>query len=62
MTLSAKTIHTYCTLCGVGCPSVITVTDGRVTSLEADRAHPDGGAVCGKGRAAPEIRATVWRS
>jgi anaerobic selenocysteine-containing dehydrogenase len=49
------TVRTYCTLCGVGCPSVI-VTDGdRVRSLEADREHPEGGAVCGKGRAAPEI-------
>ncbi len=54
-TAPTTTVRTYCTLCGVGCPSVI-VTDGeRVRSLEADREHPDGGAVCGKGRAAPEI-------
>ena len=50
-----KTVRTYCTLCGVGCPSVITIDAGRVVRLEADREHPDGGAVCGKGRAAPEI-------
>ena len=48
-------VHTYCTLCGVGCPAVITVEDGRITKLDADRTHPSGGAVCGKGRAAPEI-------
>ena len=52
---ATTTVRTYCTLCGVGCPSAI-VTDGeRVVSLEADREHPEGGAVCGKGRAAPEI-------
>ena len=48
-------VHTYCTLCGVGCPSVVTVEGDRVTKLDADRDHPEGGAVCGKGRAAPEI-------
>src|SRR3954465_13470887 len=55
MTLSSTTVHTYCTLCGVGCPSVVTIEGGRVTRLEADRSHPEGGAVCGKGRAAPEM-------
>src|SRR2546428_4212275 len=52
---AVRTVHTYCTLCGVGCPAVVTVEDGRVTMLDADRSHPKGGAVCGKGRAAPEI-------
>ena len=52
---STTTVRTYCTLCGVGCPSVITIDSGRVVRLEADREHPEGGAVCGKGRAAPEI-------
>jgi anaerobic selenocysteine-containing dehydrogenase len=48
-------VHTYCTLCGVGCPAVVTVEGSRVVKLDADRTHPQGGAVCGKGRAAPEI-------
>jgi anaerobic selenocysteine-containing dehydrogenase len=52
---ATTTIRTYCTLCGVGCPSAITIAGTRVLKLEADREHPEGGAVCGKGRAAPEI-------
>jgi len=52
---AVSTVRTYCTLCGVGCPAVVTIEDGRVTKLDADRAHPKGGAICGKGRAAPEI-------
>jgi anaerobic selenocysteine-containing dehydrogenase len=52
---AVSTVHTYCTLCGVGCPAVVTVDGARVLKLEADREHPQGGAVCGKGRAAPEI-------
>src|SRR5437764_13882716 len=52
---AAMDVHTYCTLCGVGCPAVVSVEGDRVTKLDADRDHPEGGAVCGKGRAAPEI-------
>ena len=48
-------IRTYCSLCGVGCPSVITVDGDRVVSLRADDEHPLGGLTCPKGRAAPEI-------
>jgi anaerobic selenocysteine-containing dehydrogenase len=39
----------------VTCPSVVTLDGTRVVSLEPDRAHPLGGAICGKGRAAPEM-------
>jgi anaerobic selenocysteine-containing dehydrogenase len=52
---AVSTVHTYCTLCGVGCPALVTVDGSRVLKLDADREHPQGGAVCGKGRAAPEI-------
>ena len=48
-------IRTYCSLCGVGCPSVITVDGDRAVSLRADDEHPLGGLTCPKGRAAPEI-------
>ncbi|MEV6766766.1 molybdopterin-dependent oxidoreductase [Streptomyces sp. NPDC051105] len=48
-------VRTYCSLCGVGCPSVVTVDAGRVLSLEPDRGHPLGGTTCSKGRAAPEM-------
>lgn len=51
-----RVVRTYCALCSVVCPSVITVEGDRVMSLEPDKEHPLGGAVCAKGRAAPEIR------
>jgi anaerobic selenocysteine-containing dehydrogenase len=46
----------YCGFCAVHCPVVTTVAAGaRVVSVEPDRAHPYGGAICSKGRAAPEF-------
>src|SRR5258706_441543 len=44
MMTPTTTVRTYCTLCGVGCPSVITIDSGRVVRLEADREHPGDGA------------------
>jgi anaerobic selenocysteine-containing dehydrogenase len=45
----------YCGFCAVHCPVVSTVREGRVVSVEPDHAHPYGGAICAKGRAAPEF-------
>ena len=45
----------YCGFCAVHCPVVTTVDGPRVVSVEPDRAHPYGGAICIKGRAAPEF-------
>ena len=45
----------YCGFCAVHCPVVTTVDGQRVVSVEPDRAHPYGGAICIKGRAAPEF-------
>src|SRR5262245_14758768 len=45
----------YCGFCAVHCPVVTTVAGTRVVSVEPDRAHPYGGAICVKGRAAPEF-------
>jgi len=46
----------YCGFCAVHCPVVTTVGAAeRVRSVEPDRAHPYGGAICAKGRAAPEF-------
>ena len=45
----------YCGFCAVHCPTVTTVENGRVRSVEPDRSHPFGGAICAKGRAAPEF-------
>src|SRR5689334_4427193 len=53
--IGTRTVRTYCNLCLVSCPSVVTVEDERIVALEPDRAHPLGGAICAKGRAAPEL-------
>lgn len=53
--MADRELRTYCSLCGVGCPVLVTVDDDRVLNLDADRTHPRGGILCTKGRAAPEI-------
>lgn len=50
-----RTVRGYCGLCAVHCPTVATVRDGQVLSLQPDASHPYGGAMCAKGRAAPEL-------
>jgi anaerobic selenocysteine-containing dehydrogenase len=52
---SDQAVRTYCGLCKITCPAVVSLDGLQVLSLEPDRAHPLGGAVCGKGRAAPEM-------
>lgn len=52
---SPRPVKGYCGFCAVHCPVVTTVDGGRVLAVEPDRAHPLGGAICGKGRAAPEF-------
>ena len=55
-TLNAtSTIHGYCALCTAHCATLATVKNGRVTRLEADHDHPNGGVICIKGKAAPEL-------
>lgn len=53
--MTERVVRSYCSLCGVGCPSEVTVDGSRVLALDADRSHPRGGIACSKGRAAPEI-------
>ncbi len=56
--MSVDTVRTftgYCGFCAVHCPVVTTVDGARIVSVEPDRAHPYGGAICSKGRAAPEF-------
>jgi anaerobic selenocysteine-containing dehydrogenase len=48
-------VHGYCGLCIARCGTVATVEDGRFTRLDPDPSHPTGQAICGKGRAAPEL-------
>ena len=45
----------YCAMCVSRCGSIAVVEDGRFVALEPDPSHPTGGALCAKGRAAPEL-------
>lgn len=48
-------LHGYCALCVSRCGSIAVLENGRFVALEPDPAHPTGGALCAKGRAAPEL-------
>jgi anaerobic selenocysteine-containing dehydrogenase len=50
-----RKVKGYCGFCAVHCPVVTTADGGRVLAVEPDREHPYGGAICAKGRAAPEF-------
>jgi anaerobic selenocysteine-containing dehydrogenase/ferredoxin-NADP reductase len=45
----------YCTLCRSRCGSITVVDNGRMVAVEPRPGHPTGGALCAKGRAAPEM-------
>lgn len=49
------TLPTYCALCISRCGCLATVEDGRLLRVDPDPAHPTGGAICIKARAAPEL-------
>lgn len=51
----SSTARGYCALCTAHCATVATVTDGIVVRLDADFDHPNGGVLCIKGKAAPEL-------
>jgi anaerobic selenocysteine-containing dehydrogenase len=48
-------VRGYCALCTAHCATIATVKDGRVTRLDPDPDHPNGGVMCMKGKAAPEL-------
>ena len=50
-----KEVRGYCALCTAHCATIATVENGRVTKLEPDYDHPNGGVMCIKGKAAPEL-------
>lgn len=50
-----KEVRGYCALCTAHCATIATVENGRVTRLDADHDHPNGGVMCLKGKAAPEL-------
>jgi anaerobic selenocysteine-containing dehydrogenase len=49
------TMRGYCALCTAHCATIATVENGRVTRLDSDHDHPNGGVMCIKGKAAPEL-------
>ncbi|MEE9570011.1 MAG: hypothetical protein V3W37_11545 [Candidatus Binatia bacterium] len=49
------TLRGYCALCTAQCATIATVEDGRVTRLDPDHDHPNGGMICIKGKAAPAL-------
>lgn len=50
-----KYVRGYCALCTAHCATIATVENGRVTRLDTDHDHPNGGVMCLKGKAAPEL-------
>jgi anaerobic selenocysteine-containing dehydrogenase len=53
--VNSYTVRGYCALCTAHCATIATVANGRVTTLDADLDHPNGGVICIKGKAAPEL-------
>lgn len=51
----------YCTLCRSRCGSLNQVEQGRLVRVLPLATHPTGGALCAKGRAAPELVASPLR-
>jgi anaerobic selenocysteine-containing dehydrogenase len=51
----SRLVRGYCALCTAHCATVATVENGRVTRLDPDPDHPNGGVMCIKGKAAPEL-------
>lgn len=52
---NVQRIPGYCALCTSKCGCISVVKDERMIALEPDPTHPTGQALCGKGRAAPEL-------
>jgi anaerobic selenocysteine-containing dehydrogenase len=52
---AAEEVRGYCALCTAHCATIATVENGRVIRLDPDQDHPNGGVMCIKGKAAPEL-------
>jgi anaerobic selenocysteine-containing dehydrogenase len=52
---AVKEVRGYCALCTAHCATIATVENGRITRLDPDCDHPNGGVMCIKGKAAPEL-------
>ncbi|MFG6404835.1 molybdopterin-dependent oxidoreductase [Klebsiella variicola] len=53
--MSEHFVPGYCALCRSRCGTLNEIIDGRLVSVCPDEDHPTGGAVCLKGKAAPEL-------
>nr|WP_256570507.1 molybdopterin-dependent oxidoreductase [Bradyrhizobium sp. CCGUVB1N3] len=51
----AQRVPGYCTLCRSRCGSTMVIKNGQLIGVEPLPRHPTGGALCAKGRAAPEM-------
>ncbi|HXG50555.1 MAG TPA: molybdopterin-dependent oxidoreductase [candidate division Zixibacteria bacterium] len=51
----SRRVRGYCALCTAHCATIATVEAGRVVRLDPDPDHPNGGVMCLKGKAAPEL-------
>lgn len=51
----------YCTLCRSRCGSLNEVENGKLVKVKPLPGHPTGGALCAKGRAAPELIGSARR-
>ncbi len=51
----SHSVRGYCALCTAHCATIATVENGHVTRLDPDHDHPNGGVMCIKGKAAPEL-------
>jgi len=52
---TSYTVRGYCALCTAQCATIATVENDRVVRLDPDPDHPNGGVICLKGKAAPEL-------
>jgi anaerobic selenocysteine-containing dehydrogenase len=50
-----RRVQGYCALCWSKCGCISVVENNRLVAVEPDQQHPTGQALCGKGRAAPEL-------
>src|SRR3989338_2007199 len=53
--MALHAVRGYCALCTAHCATITTVENGRVVRLDPYPDHPNGGVMCIKGRAAPEL-------
>ncbi len=53
--MNDELVSGYCALCRSRCGTLNEIKDGRLMAVHPDENHPTGGAICLKGRAAPEL-------